>query len=136
MMKRGATINTARKTAMFLCACLVVPVMFGTVGNNPWICTLLLGLATAGHQGFSANQYAMVGDLFPKRAVASVSGLGGTFGYVGGAIYSSICGTVLTLNHNNYTPLLVTAGVAYLVAFGIIQVCTPRMEPAAVDAAQ
>jgi MFS transporter, ACS family, hexuronate transporter len=133
MIRSGATINRARKTAMLIGACCVVPVCLASSAPNAWWCALLLGMATAGHQAFSANQYAMVSDIFPKRAVASVSGIGGTFGYVGGAIYNVICGNVLQTNHNHYVPLLMVAAVAYLVAFTIVQVFAPTLEPAAID---
>jgi MFS transporter, ACS family, hexuronate transporter len=130
MIRRGSTINVARKTTMALCALCVVPVMFAMSFNSMWACTLLLGMATAGHQGFSANQYALVSDMFPKRAVGAVSGMGGMFGYVGGAIYNKLCGHVLTVNGNNWTPLLIVAGIAYLVAFMITHLFAPHMEPA------
>jgi ACS family hexuronate transporter-like MFS transporter len=129
MLQRGATVNRARKTALFLCALMVVPIAFAAVPNNMWISVLLLGLANAGHQGFSSNLYTLVSDTFPKRAVASVAGLGGTFGYVGGALFSSFTGYVLKWNHNSYTIPFVIAGSAYLLSFLIIHLLAPKLEP-------
>ena len=130
LVHRGMTINHARKIAMLICAFMVVPVCFATIVPSPWAAVLLLGMATAGHQGFSANQYSLVSDMFPKRAVGSVSGFGGTLGYIGGSLYAIVCGSVLTWNHGNYMPLMIVASAGYLVAFLIIHLLAPRLEPA------
>ena len=132
MIKRGMTINLARKAAMMICIAFIIPVCFATVVPNPWLAVILLGMATAGHQGFSANQYSIVSDMFPRRAVGSVSGFGGTLGYIGGSLYAIVCGSVLTRNHGSYTPLMIVAGTGYIVAFGIIHLLAPRLEPAAI----
>jgi ACS family hexuronate transporter-like MFS transporter len=130
LIHRGYTINHARKVAMLTCILCITPVVFATVVPNPWVAILLLGMATAGHQGFSANQYSIVSDMFPKRAVASVSGFGGTLGYIGASLYAILCGSILDKNHGSYLPLMIVAGTAYLVAFLIIHLLAPRLEPA------
>ena len=135
MIHRGYTVNRARKTALFLCALLVVPIMFAAMPGKDWIwvSVILLGLATAGHQGFSSNLFTLVSDTFPRRACGSVAGLGGFFGYIGGALFSAITGYVLTWTGNQYGGLFFVAGVAYLVALLIIHLLMPRLEPANID---
>jgi MFS transporter, ACS family, hexuronate transporter len=136
MIKRGASVNRARKTALFFSALLVVPIMFAAVPGKDWIwiSVILLGLATAGHQGFSSNLYTLVSDTFPRRACASVAGLGGFFGYVGAALWSSSTGYILDWTNNQYGLLFVVAGSAYLVSLLIIHLLMPRLEPARIDA--
>jgi ACS family hexuronate transporter-like MFS transporter len=132
LIRRGLTLNVARKLAMAVCIAFIIPVCFATAVANPWTAIILLGMATAGHQGFSANQYSIVGDLFPKRAVGSVSGFGGTMGYIGASLYAVVCGAVLAGNHADYTPLMIVAGTGYVAAFVIIQLLSPTLQPAAI----
>ena len=75
MIRRGATVNLARKTAMLICGLCAVPIMFVPHIHNMWCAVLIIGLAVAGHQGYSSNLYTVVSDLFPKNLVASVAGL-------------------------------------------------------------
>jgi ACS family hexuronate transporter-like MFS transporter len=129
MIRRGLTINHARKVAILICISCILPVSMATVVPHAWQAVILFGLATAGHQGFSANQYALVTDMFPRRAIGSVSGFGGFLGYMAAARYSKFCGKLLQHNGHNYTPLMIIAGTGYLVAFVIIQGFAPRLEP-------
>jgi ACS family hexuronate transporter-like MFS transporter len=92
----------------------------------------LLGLATASHQGFSSNLYTLVSDTFPKRAVGSVAGLGGTCGYVGATIFQIIVGYSVE-QHNNYIVPFVCSGLAYLAAFAAIQILAPRLAAAVIE---
>ena len=94
-----------------------------------WTTVLLIGLAAAAHQGFSANIFTMVSDLFPVRAVASVVGIGGMAGAVGGMLIAKIVGYVLQWTGSYFIPF-VMAGSAYLLALGVIHLLTPRFEPA------
>ena len=130
LLKRGLTINHARKIGMLICIACILPVCFATVVPSRWTAIILLGMATAGHQGFSANQYSIVSDMFPRRAVGAVSGFGGTLGYIGASLYSIICGAVLDRNHGSYTPLMIFAGTGYVLAFLIIHFLSPHLEPA------
>jgi len=132
MLKRGASVNAARKTALLVCALCVTPIVFAAYPSNYWISVLLLGIATAGHQGFSSNIYTVVSDTFPRRAVASVAGLGGTAGYIGATIFASLTGRILQWTNDQYMILFIIAGSAYLVALGIIHLLMPRLEPAAI----
>src|SRR5262249_32795500 len=80
LLGRGWTPNAARKTAMLVCALCVVPVSLAPRVDNMWVAVLLIGLAAAAHQGFSANLFTLTSDLFPRRAVSSVVGIGGMAG--------------------------------------------------------
>jgi MFS transporter, ACS family, hexuronate transporter len=133
LIKRGWSINAARKLTLLTCAVLVVPAAFISTVSHMWTAVALAGLALSAHQGFSSNLYTLVSDTFPRRTVGSVSGLGGTFGYIGTTLFMTATGWILSLSGNNYLPIFIACGSAYLVAFFIIQVMMPRLEPAAID---
>ena len=133
MIKRGYTVNRSRKLAMFICAVLIIPVMLAPRTASVWTAVLLIGTAMAAHQGFSANQYTLVSDMFPRRAVGSVAGMGGSFGYYGATIMSVSTGYILEWTHGNYTIPFTIAAFAYLAAFAIIHACAPHLEPARID---
>jgi MFS transporter, ACS family, aldohexuronate transporter len=130
----GWSVNRARKTAMLICAACAAPVVLTAQVSNLWVAVALVGLACAAHQGWSANLYTLTSDMFPKRAVGSVVGLGGMAGSIGGILLSLIVGEVLQRT-GKYDALWVVAGSAYLVTWGIIHLLVPRMEPARLDAA-
>ncbi len=127
LIRRGATVNVARKLAMLIAALFVVPVMFAMYAHSLWLAVAIVGLATAGHQGFSANLYTFPSDVFPKQAVASVVGIGGTAGAVGGMLMSKYAGWVLD-SIGSYTPIFVVTGTVYLLALAVIHALSPRME--------
>lgn len=133
LIKRGWSVNQARKTAMLICALAVVPVMFAARASNLWLAVAFVSLAAAAHQGWSANIFTMVSDMFPRRAVGSVVGIGGMAGSIGGMLIASTVGLILQYT-GSYLPIFVIAGSAYLVALGIIHLLTPRLEPANVEA--
>jgi ACS family hexuronate transporter-like MFS transporter len=128
-MKMGHSVNSGRKFALLLCAVLVVPIVFvPQMGHlfptNAWPATLLIALAAAAHQGWSANLYTTTTDMFPSTAVSTVIGIGGATGAAGGAIFTWIVGTYFSLH-----PLLIfiMAGSAYLVALAIFQLLVPHL---------
>ena len=127
-MHGGMSINKARKITMLICALCAVPVAFAAFASNLWVAVLIIGLATAAHQGFSANLYAFPGDVFPRGAVGSVVGIGGMLGAFGGMAFSKYIGQVLE-RIGSYTPIFIVAGSAYLVALLVIHLLTPKMEP-------
>lgn len=129
LIKRGATVNRARKTALVVCALCVVPVIFAQQAQELWVAILILGLATAGHQGFSSNLYTLVSDLFPRSSVASVAGLGGTFGYFGASLFQLLVGYMVDTQKNYVVPFA-CAGMAYLIAFLVIHALAPKLQPA------
>jgi ACS family hexuronate transporter-like MFS transporter len=128
LIKRGWSINAGRKTAMLICALCVVPIIFAARASNLWVAVLLVSLAAAAHQGWSANLFTLSSDLFPRRAVGSVVGIGGMAGAVGGMLIALVVGEILQRT-GSYVPVFIIAGSAYLVAWAVIQVLTPRLEP-------
>jgi len=132
MIHRGVSINAARKLAMLLSALCVVPIVYASRVESEWIAVLLIGMAAAGHQGFSANLFTLTSDLFPKQAVGSVVGIGGTAGALGGMLIAKIVGYILQWTGSYLVPFLI-AGSAYLVALAVVHALVPRLEPAAIS---
>ena len=133
LIKRGWTVNAARKVAMLICAACVVPMVAAPYVANLWVTVTLISLAAAAHQGWSANLYTLVSDTFPRRAVGSVVGIGGMAGAVSGMIASLGIGLLLQFTGGNYVPLLTIAGFAYVITLAIVHLLVPRLEPATVD---
>ena len=127
LMKIGWDLNRARKTTMLICALCVVPIFFAAQTHNIYIATVLIAIAAAAHLGWSANVYTFASDLFPKSAVAMVTGIGGFSGAVGGALLAAIAGPVRV--QFGYVPLFILAGSTYLVALLIINLLVPKMKP-------
>ena len=96
---------------------------------------LLIGLATAGHQAFSANLYTLPSDLFPRGAVGSVVGIGGTIGAIGGMMMAKFTGWVLDSTGNNYAILFAIAAAAYFLALLSVHLLSPRLAPVSVEPA-
>jgi len=132
LIKRGWTINRSRKTAMLICALAVVPIVFASITSNLWIAVILIGIAAAAHQGWSANIFTLSSDMFPKQAVGSVVGIGGMFGAIGGMIMSPLVGWILDRT-GSYVPIFIIAASAYLVALAIIHLLAPKLEPATLN---
>ncbi len=128
MLARGFSANRARKLAMLGCALVVVPVAFASAAPNAIIAVGLIGLACAGHQGFSSNLFAMPADLFPRWALGSVVGLGGFAGAVGGMMMSKFAGWVLE-TAGSYTPIFLLCGFAYLLALLVVHLINPSYAP-------
>jgi len=128
-IKRGWTINRARKTAMLICALAVTPIIFASNVKNLWVAVGLIGLAAAAHQGWSCNLFTTTSDMFARRAVGSVVGIGGMAGALGGATMAVATGYILQSTHENYTIVFAIAGTAYLVALAIIHLLAPQLEP-------
>jgi len=127
LLKRGWTINRARKTAMLICALAVTPIVFVSTVKNLWIAVAVIGLAAAAHQGWSANIFTLASDMFPRQAVGSVVGIGGMAGAFMGATMAVIVGYILQVTGGNYKIPFFIAGSAYLTALLIIHVLVPRV---------
>jgi ACS family hexuronate transporter-like MFS transporter len=127
LIHRGFTINRARKTTMLICALAVTPIFFGQYVDSLWLAVGIIGLAAAAHQAWSANLYTLPSDVFPRKAVGSVIGIGGTAGAVGGFLFSGYIGEVLE-RVGNYSLIFYVAGSVYLIALLIIHLLTPRLE--------
>src|SRR6185436_12510716 len=134
LIKGGRSVNFGRKVALLICACCVVPVALVTQMRNMWIAVLLVGLAAAAHQGWSANLFTTASDMFPKRAVGSIVGLGGMAGALGAMLILKITGYVLTRT-GSFTVLFIIAGSAYLISIAAIHLLVPRLEPARISTA-
>jgi ACS family hexuronate transporter-like MFS transporter len=128
LMRRGWTANAARKTAMFTCALLVLPVCVAPVVNYMWTAAALIGLAAAAHQGFSANIFTLTSDMFPKRAVGSVVGLVGLCGAVGGILMNAGSGLIKQAT-GSYLIMFCIAGTVYMAAMIILHLLAPRLTP-------
>ena len=129
LLKRGWSVNRARKTAMLVAAIAVVPIMFAPVATNLWVAVLLVGIAAAAHQGWSANIFTLASDMFPRHAVGTVVGFGGMAGAIGGMLIAKLTGYILETT-GSYVPVFIIAGVAYLIALGIVHLLAPRLEKA------
>jgi ACS family hexuronate transporter-like MFS transporter len=128
LIRRGWSVNAARKTAMLICALGVVPIVFAANATNLWIAVGLISLAAAAHQGWSANLYTLTSDMFPRQAVGSVVGIGGMAGAVGGMLIALVVGEILART-GSYVPIFLIAGFAYLVALAVVHVLAPRLTP-------
>ena len=124
---RGKSLNFARKTSLLICALCVLPVFFAPIVPSAWIATLLVGLAGAAHQGFSANLYAIVCDVAPKKVVASVTGIGTTMAAVVSLFCFLVVGHVLEAM-GSYTGIFAVASLAYVVATLIMQIISPKLD--------
>jgi MFS transporter, ACS family, hexuronate transporter len=132
LIKRGWTINAARKTAMLICAILVTPIAFASQASSLWVAVGLIALATAAHQGWSANLFTTTSDMFPKRAVGSVVGIGGMAGAIGGMFIAKLVGYILQWT-GSYVPIFIICGSAYLSALLFIQLLAPRLQEANIE---
>lgn len=126
LIRAGWTVNTARKVSMLAFASLVGPIVFAAGVSSPWTAALLIGLATAGHQGFSANLFTLASDLFPAQAVGSVVGIGGMAGAVSGMLLAEVVGRVLQRTGSYYV-LFLMPPVAYVLAVGIVHLLSPGL---------
>jgi len=129
LLKRGWSVDRARKTAMLVCALAVVPVAFASRVDNVWVAVAIIGLAAAAHQGWSCNLFTLTSDMFPKHAVGSVVGFGGTAGAIGGMLIAKVVGYILDAT-GSYVPIFAIAATTYLLALGIIHLLVPKLEPA------
>jgi ACS family hexuronate transporter-like MFS transporter len=127
LISRGWSINRARKTVMLVCALATIPVGFAARLPSLWIVVALISLATAGHCGWMANLFALVSDIFPKKAVASVTGIGGMAGALGGMFIAEGAGWLLEKT-GAYWPIFVLAGCSYVTAWIIICLLVPKIE--------
>jgi MFS transporter, ACS family, hexuronate transporter len=132
LLRRGFSQNASRKTALLICALAVVPVIYAPFAHSLWTVVLLIGLATAAHQGFSANLFTIPSDTFPKAAVGTVVGFGGMAGAVGGVLFQLATGRIVHAT-NSYIPLFAVACSAYLIALLFIQLLSPKLTPAVLD---
>ncbi|MBK7106045.1 MAG: MFS transporter [Ignavibacteriae bacterium] len=132
LLKKNWTVNAARKIAMLICALLILPVAASPYVEDKWIAVILIGIAAAAHQGFSANIFTTTSDMFPRKAVGSVVGIGGFAGAMGGFIMNLGAGW-LKQNTGSYEIMFAIAAVIYLIALLIMHLLVPRLEPAVIE---
>mgnify|MGYP000935149999 CR=1 FL=1 len=130
----GWPVFRARKTAMLIFALCVVPIVLAQYATNVWTAVGLISLAAAEHQAWSANIFTTASDMFPKKAVSSIVGIGGMAGAVGGILFPMLVGYLLDLYKaagnigGGYNLLFIICGCAYLLAWGIMHLFAPKME--------
>jgi len=133
-IKRGMPVFKARKTAMLLFALIVVPIVFAQYCTNIWQAVALISLAAASHQAWSANIFTTASDMFPKKAVSSVVGIGGMAGSIGGILFPLFVGHILDSAkaagniNTGYNLIFIICGLAYLFAWVVMHFFAPRME--------
>lgn len=130
LLRQGDNFNRGRKLSMLACAVCALPVMFVPYMNNVWAAVALIAVAAGGHCGWSANIFSLMGDVFPKKVTASVSGLGGFAGALGGVIVPILIGSTLQESGmKGYIILFTAAAFGYFIALAIIQLLLPRIQP-------
>ena len=132
-IKRGWTVNAARKVTMLIAALLIVPTMFATKAGTMWGAVAIVSVAAAAHQWWSANLFTTASDMFPRQAVASVIGIGGFAGAMGGVAFQEYTGRVLQANPTAYGQIFVLCGLAYVTALTVIHLLVPKLEPAKLE---
>jgi MFS transporter, ACS family, hexuronate transporter len=133
LLARGWSLGAARRTAMLVCALAIVPSVTLGRAESLWPAIALVALAAAAHQGWSANLFTLTSDLFPPGAVASVVGLGGFAGAIGGVLFQRATGRVLEATHNDYLPIFVMCGSAYVLAWLLMRLVQPHLTPLTFD---
>ena len=130
LIKKGWSINKARKITMLVSAIIILPVSFVPVIAGKWMAVFLIGLAAAGHQSWSINGYTLVPDVFPKKAIASVIGIGKMIGVAVAIIADIALGSVLdTAGNSGYFWAFMIAGFSYIIILVFVQLLMPKMTP-------
>ena len=130
LLKQGNNLNRGRKLSMLACAVCALPVMFVPYVDHVWAAVALIAVAAGGHCGWSANIFSLMSDVFPKKVTASVSGLGGFAGAIGGAIAPVFIGSALQgAGPEGYIIPFTVAAFGYFIALTFIQLLVPRVKP-------
>lgn len=136
LIKRGYSVNAGRKIAMLIAALLIVPTMFAPHAESMWVAVAIVSVAAASHQWWSANLFTTASDMFPRAAVASVVGIGGFAGAMGGLLFQRATGRILEATNNNYSIIFMICGLAYVSALLIIHLLAPRLKPVPLSAVE
>ena len=129
-LKRGWSLNKGRKMGLLVCATFALPVMLVPHLGNMWLAVALIAIAAGGHCGWSANIFSLMSDIFPRKTTASVTGIGGFAGAVGGAIIAQLVGRLLqNMGNDGYTIPFIIASTGYFIALAIIHALIPRIKP-------
>ena len=127
LINKGKDPVSARKVTILIMAVLVVPIFFVSNISNMWLAVLLISMAAFAHQGYAANIFTIVSDIYPKNAVGSVVGLSGFAGAIGGVLFSAAVGLILEFTGSYYT-IFAIASVAYLVCWLVLKIFVPDRE--------
>ncbi|MDP4698447.1 MAG: MFS transporter [Saprospiraceae bacterium] len=134
-IQKGWPVYKARKTAMFIFALCVLPIMSAKYATNMWVAVALISLAAAAHQAWSANIFTVASDMFPKKAISSVVGIGGMAGSVGGVLFPIFVGYILETYRQlgdstaGYNIIFFVCGLMYMLAWAIMHFISPKMTP-------
>jgi ACS family hexuronate transporter-like MFS transporter len=134
-IQKGWPVYKARKTAMFIFALCVLPIMSAKYATNMWVAVALISLAAAAHQAWSANIFTVASDMFPKRAISSVVGIGGMAGSVGGVLFPIFVGYILETYRQlgdstaGYNIIFFVCGLMYMLAWAVMHFISPKMTP-------
>ena len=136
-IKKGNSVSRSRSLAMLIYAFLALPVIFAQyLGSlHIWFAVFIIGFVMAAHQAWSANIFTLVSDLFPKNAIASVTGIGGMFGALGGILIAKLAGFTFDYYKSEghiekgYEILFIICGLVYLAAWGIIRILLKNSSP-------
>jgi MFS transporter, ACS family, hexuronate transporter len=130
LIAAGWSVNRARKLTLLGCAVLVLPVTLVTRVHHSWAAVALLGLAAAGHQAWSTNIFTVLTDLFPRKALGSVVGIGGMVGSTCTIAAFFTLGRIIQKdNPNSYLAPFLVAGLVYLTVLGMVHLMVPRLTP-------
>ncbi|HTK19732.1 MAG TPA: MFS transporter [Mucilaginibacter sp.] len=138
LIEKSWPVFKARKTSMLIYAFAVIPIIFAQIlgSINMWLAVVIIGLAASAHQAWSANIFTTVSDMFPKKAVGSVTGIGGMFGSIGSVLLSLLVQKNLFVHYRSihhievaYYIMFFVCGGAYLLAWCIMHFLVPRMKP-------
>ncbi|HXY68512.1 MAG TPA: MFS transporter [Gemmatimonadales bacterium] len=135
LIARGWTVNRARKITMLVAAVAILPTVLAPRATSLALVVAIVSVAAAAHQWWSTTLLTTPGDLFPKRAVASATGIGGFAGMAASFLFQRATGDILQMTHGDYAPVFAVLGFLYLAALGLIHLLVPRMEPARLPAA-
>jgi len=128
LIKKGRSVDYSRKTAILVCAVIVIPVVIVHQVSNLWLAVGLIAFAAAGHQGWSANMFTLCSDIFPKNAVGSVVGLIGFAGAAGGAISATMIGYILEVT-GSYFIIFLLASSVYMINWLLIKTMIKEIKP-------
>lgn len=129
-LKSGWSLNRGRKMGFLVCAFFALPVMLVPHIDNMWLTVALIAIAAGGHCGWSANIFSLMSDIFPKKATATVTGIGGFAGAVGGALIAQLVGGLLhNLGMEGYIIPFIIASVGYFIALALMHMLIPDIKP-------
>lgn len=133
LIASGWSVNRSRKTAMAVAAILILPTVFAPLAKSLWLAVGIVSVAAAAHQWWSCNLFTTVSDMFPRRAVASVVGIGGFVGAISAMGFQRLTGYILAATGSNYRIIFVICAVVYVGALVLFHLLVPRMALARVD---